>query len=393
MNLTRGGSSHYFPELSGVPQRKQYKPQVSQNLRKSGTGTTLAALLKATDVKNGGKSTGRLLDEGQRCSKSQFPSLVVEPHTKSSAVSVKADHTPPAPSISRLPALHPKLAALKPKSSKPAVTLHVPHKHVREVPGKVQDKDSEMNSTFYTKPEVGEVLYQDLERLTSARQCASKVEASQHQHDLGYHKPLLIRRATLHKVESRAARPAPPAPSLVPRRNRVPRPCKTEDKNKRQDKCQDGQAASTSPGAKETSVVKIYFSLLLTGRRNCGFDQVGQQTDEILQLLTSSNPTTCLLDPIPSALFQTIARDLLPFISVIINNSLSSGYVPTAFKTPRVVPILKKATLHSSSVTNYRPNQLHDPNQSAYKPAHSTETALIAVTEKLHAAKAASHLF
>ncbi|KAK1795656.1 hypothetical protein P4O66_001016 [Electrophorus voltai] len=111
--------------------------------------------------------------------------------------------------------------------------------------------------------------------------------------------------------------------------------------------------------------------------------------NEILQLLTSSNLTTCPLDPIPSALFQTIARDLLPFISVIINNSLSSGYVPTAFKTARVVPILKKATLGSSSVTNYRPNQLHDPNQSGYKPAHSTEMALIAVTEKLHAAKAA----
>ncbi|KAK1791179.1 hypothetical protein P4O66_013142, partial [Electrophorus voltai] len=104
---------------------------------------------------------------------------------------------------------------------------------------------------------------------------------------------------------------------------------------------------------------------------------------EILQLLTSSSLTTCPLDPIPFALFQTIARDLLPFISVIINNSLSSGYVPTAFKTARVVPILKKATFDSSN------NQLHDPNQSDYKLAHSTEMAFIAVTEKLHAAKAA----
>ncbi|KAK1800122.1 hypothetical protein P4O66_006611, partial [Electrophorus voltai] len=87
-------------------------------------------------------------------------------------------------------------------------------------------------------------------------------------------------------------------------------------------------------------------------------------------------------------MFQTIARDLLPFIC-IINNSLSSGYGPTVFKTARVVPILKKATLDSSSVTKYRLNQLHDPNQSGYKLAHSTETVLIAVTEKLHVAKAA----
>ncbi|KAK1789390.1 hypothetical protein P4O66_015319, partial [Electrophorus voltai] len=109
---------------------------------------------------------------------------------------------------------------------------------------------------------------------------------------------------------------------------------------------------------------------------------------EILQLLTSHNPTTYPLDPIPSALFQTITRDLLPFISVIINNSLSSGYVSTAFKTAKVVPILKKATLDSSRV-NSRPNQLHDPNQSGYKPTHSTEMALITVTEKHHATKAA----
>ncbi|KAK3560224.1 hypothetical protein QTP86_002099, partial [Hemibagrus guttatus] len=34
-------------------------------------------------------------------------------------------------------------------------------------------------------------------------------------------------------------------------------------------------------------------------------------------------------------------------------------------------------------------NNLHDPNQSGFKAAHSTETALLAVTEQLHAARSA----
>ncbi|KAI4894024.1 hypothetical protein NFI96_002878 [Prochilodus magdalenae] len=95
-------------------------------------------------------------------------------------------------------------------------------------------------------------------------------------------------------------------------------------------------------------------------------------------LLESSNPVTCPVDPIPSTLLQSISLDLLPFISSLMNCSLSSGHVTQAFKTARVVPILKKPSLDSSDVSSYRPNQLQDINQSGFKPAHSTETALIA---------------
>ncbi|KAI4876468.1 hypothetical protein NFI96_017394 [Prochilodus magdalenae] len=55
----------------------------------------------------------------------------------------------------------------------------------------------------------------------------------------------------------------------------------------------------------------------------------------------------------------------------------------------RVVPILKKPSLDSSDISSYRPNQLQDINQSGFKPAHSMETALIAVTERLYAARSA----
>ncbi|KAK3534952.1 hypothetical protein QTP70_002044 [Hemibagrus guttatus] len=96
-----------------------------------------------------------------------------------------------------------------------------------------------------------------------------------------------------------------------------------------------------------------------------------------------------VLDPIPSAMLQTISPDLLPFITTVINGSLTSGHVPTAFKKARVIPILKKSALDPSDISNYRPNNLLDPNQSGFKAAHSTETALLAVTEKLHAARSA----
>ncbi|KAK3511618.1 hypothetical protein QTP70_012969 [Hemibagrus guttatus] len=135
--------------------------------------------------------------------------------------------------------------------------------------------------------------------------------------------------------------------------------------------------------------------------------------EEVLQIIRSCSPTTCPLDPIP-VMLQTISPDLLPFITTVINGSLTSGHVPTAFKKARVIPILKKPALDPSDISNYRPvsllsflskilervvcnqlsdclmqNNLHDPNQSGFKAAHSIETALLAVTEKLHAARSA----
>ncbi|KAK5913205.1 hypothetical protein CesoFtcFv8_003009 [Champsocephalus esox] len=138
-------------------------------------------------------------------------------------------------------------------------------------------------------------------------------------------------------------------------------------------------------------------------------------TPEVLTLITSARPTTCPLDPIPSNLLQTIAPDILPFLTHFINTSLTSGHFPNSLKEARVDPLLKKPTLNPSDVINYRPvsllpflsktleravfkqlscylhqNNLLDPHQSGFKAGHSTETALIAVTEELHTAKAAS---
>ncbi|XP_064858825.1 epidermal growth factor receptor kinase substrate 8-like protein 2 [Oncorhynchus nerka] len=54
--------------------------------------------------------------------------------------------------------------------------------------------------------------------------------------------------------------------------------------------------------------------------------------DEISRLVTDGRPTTCPLDPIPSSLLQTISGDLLPYLTSLINSSLTADYVPSVFK-------------------------------------------------------------
>ncbi|KAK3513609.1 hypothetical protein QTP70_026916, partial [Hemibagrus guttatus] len=81
-------------------------------------------------------------------------------------------------------------------------------------------------------------------------------------------------------------------------------------------------------------------------------------SEEVLQITRSCNPTTCPLDPIPSAMLQTISPDLLPFITTVINGSLTSGHVPTVFKKARVIPILKKPALTGLPLNAIRPLQM-----------------------------------
>ncbi len=136
---------------------------------------------------------------------------------------------------------------------------------------------------------------------------------------------------------------------------------------------------------------------------------------EVFKLLLSSHPTTCPLDPIPSHLLQAISPTLLPALTHIINTSLLTGIFPAAFKQARVTPLLKKPTLNTSLIENYRPvclipfiaktlklvvsnqvllfvsqNNKLDAEQSGFRSRHSTETALLSVTEALRIAKANS---
>ena len=116
----------------------------------------------------------------------------------------------------------------------------------------------------------------------------------------------------------------------------------------------------------------------------------------------------CELDPIPTFLLKKCASVLIPTITNIINQSLTSGTFPDNFKRSVIKPLLKKPTLDKEVLSNYRPisklsflskltekivknrlthhlstNSLFNPHQSAYVKSHSTKTVLLALHDHL----------
>lgn len=130
-------------------------------------------------------------------------------------------------------------------------------------------------------------------------------------------------------------------------------------------------------------------------------------TDEIAKLISSSNNSTCELDPIPTSLLKKCSV-LIPTITNIVNLSLSTGLFPDNFKSCSVHPLIKKPNLDKETLSNYRPishlsylskltervvktrllshlskNGLLNSYQSAYTKFHSTETTLLSVHDEI----------
>jgi len=135
------------------------------------------------------------------------------------------------------------------------------------------------------------------------------------------------------------------------------------------------------------------------------FSEFQTVTSEYIEkIIGKMSKKSCPLDPIPTWILAEFKEEIAPIIASIINKSLTSGVVPPALKFALVIPLLKKLLLALDILKNYRPvsnlpylskvlekvvseqfnnhtneNRLEEIYQSAYKPLHSTETALIRV--------------
>ncbi|PIK39502.1 hypothetical protein BSL78_23656 [Apostichopus japonicus] len=120
-----------------------------------------------------------------------------------------------------------------------------------------------------------------------------------------------------------------------------------------------------------------------------------------------SAPKSCQLDPVPTSVIKQCIDVFVPYITNIVNTSLSSSCFPESQKIAYVRPLLKKAGLDREILKNYRPvsnlkflgktiervvssrindhisDNLSDVFQSAYKQNHGTETALIRVNNDI----------
>ena len=127
---------------------------------------------------------------------------------------------------------------------------------------------------------------------------------------------------------------------------------------------------------------------------------------------TSSLAKSSTMDTIPTSLLLACGNTFSDIIAYLANLAFSGGTFPTRFKSASVTPLLKGDSLDKNSPSNYRPisnlnfiskilerlfpqpistilaSDNFNRHQSAYRPGHSTESALLLLVNNVSRAAA-----
>ncbi|ESN90218.1 hypothetical protein HELRODRAFT_182715 [Helobdella robusta] len=78
-------------------------------------------------------------------------------------------------------------------------------------------------------------------------------------------------------------------------------------------------------------------------------------SDDVKAVILKAPPTTCMLDPIPTSLFNKHIELILPYLTDLINMCLKTGSYPMIFKKAIVSPLLKQPSSDTNELKSFRP--------------------------------------
>ena len=130
--------------------------------------------------------------------------------------------------------------------------------------------------------------------------------------------------------------------------------------------------------------------------------------EDVTTLIQNGKTKSSKTDPMPTALLKANTSVLAPIFVDLINLSYEECTVPARLKHSIITPLLKRSGLRVDDYSSYRPianlpyaskllerhvaaqirlhiqcNDIGDPFQSAYRPSHSVETAIVCIQDDI----------